>query len=137
MFGEYAFMKDSCNASPELFCQRKRMNFSSPEAVGERLCRLEQLEIFPLLPLRDLRVVAGDLGLLDAQIVVDEIFAEAGGEAGILAQRGERLLEAFRQMRRLDFVRRVRRRAALAHRLPALAPRDGVRGHLEIPICGP
>src|SRR5262249_48665699 len=27
MFGEYAFMEDSCNASPELFCQRKRMNF--------------------------------------------------------------------------------------------------------------
>src|SRR5262249_37655882 len=34
MFGEYAFMKDSCNASPELFCQGKRMNFSSREAVG-------------------------------------------------------------------------------------------------------
>jgi len=31
MFGEYAFMEDSCNASPELFCQRKRMNFSSRE----------------------------------------------------------------------------------------------------------
>jgi hypothetical protein len=31
MFGEYAFMKDSCNASPELFCQGKRMNFSSQE----------------------------------------------------------------------------------------------------------
>src|SRR5262249_20559604 len=74
------------------------------------MLRLKQLEIFPLLPLRDLRLVAGDLGLLDAKIVVDEIFAEAGGEAGILAQRGERLLEAFGQMRRLDFVRRVRRR---------------------------
>src|SRR5262249_40263642 len=129
MFGEYAFMKDSCNASPELFCQGKRMNFSSGEAVGERLCRLEQLEIFPLLPLRDLRVVAGDLGLLDAQIVVDEIFAEAGGEAGILAQRGERLLEAFRQMRRLDFVRRVRRRAGIGNAVPADVTGGDVAGH--------
>src|SRR5262245_15243998 len=124
MFGEYAFMKDSCNASPELFCQGKRMNFSSREAVGERLCRLEQLEIFPLLPIRDLRVVAGDLGLLDAQVIVDEIFAEAGGKAGILAQRGEGLLEAFRQMRCLDFVGGVRRRAGIKRSLHAVEAGD-------------
>src|SRR5262249_48174183 len=109
MFGEYAFMEDSCNASPELFYQeRNEFRFArAREPEADAFNCLKQLEIFPLLPLGDLRVVARDLGLLDAQVVVDEIFAEAGGEAGILAQRGERLLEAFRQMRRLDFVGRV------------------------------
>src|ERR1700745_3253772 len=100
----------NANASGPLQIGRIDHQPVSVEA-GWRLYGLKQLEILSLLPLRDLRLVAGDLGLLDAQIVVDEIFAEAGGETGILAQRGERLLEAFRQMRCLDFVRRVRRRA--------------------------
>src|SRR5262245_22558098 len=112
MFGGYAFMKDSCNASPELFSEK--MNFSSPapRAVSERLYRLKQLEIFPLLPFRDFRLVARDFGLLDAQVVVDEIFAKAGGEAGIRAQRGERLLETFRQMPRPRIARRSTSRGA-------------------------
>src|SRR5262249_9572419 len=65
-------------------------------ATTLRLCPnawLKQLEIFALLPLRDLGVIARELGLLDAQEGVDEIPAEALGKAGIVAQRGERLLQ--------------------------------------------
>src|SRR6266542_3688034 len=47
---------------------------------------LKQLEIFPLLPLRDLGAIAGDLGLLDAQVIVDEILSEARVETGIRVQ---------------------------------------------------
>src|SRR5262249_40609450 len=64
MFGEYVFMEDSCDACPDLFCQGKRI--PPPGSRGRApLPPLKQLEIFPLLPLRDFRVVAGDLGLLD------------------------------------------------------------------------
>jgi hypothetical protein len=53
--------------------------------TSPRCPALKQLEIFTLLPLGDLRLVAGDLGVLDAQIIVDEIAAEAIGEAVVVA----------------------------------------------------
>ena len=64
---------------------------------------LEQLEIFPLLPLRDLRLIAGDLGFLDAQIIVDEALTETVGKAVVVAQRVKRLVETLRQVQRLRY----------------------------------
>src|SRR5215510_3406403 len=52
----------------------------------------EQVEVFLLLPLGDLRVEAGDLRLLDAEVVVDESVAQRGAEAGAITQRIERFL---------------------------------------------
>src|SRR6266508_2450736 len=52
---------------------------------------LKQLEIFPLLPLRHFGLVARDLGLLDAQVIVDEASPEAVGEAVVVAQGAQRL----------------------------------------------
>src|SRR5262245_20745038 len=67
------------------------VSLSCYQLVRNPACVLEQLEIFALFPLRDLGVIARELRLLDAQVVVDEILAEAFGEAGIVAHRGERL----------------------------------------------
>ena len=66
-----------------------------------------EVEIFLVLPRGDVRGVVGltarlgiaarDLGLLDAQVIVDEGVAEAGAEAGAGLERGQRLGERLRQ----------------------------------------
>src|SRR5947207_15543338 len=70
---------------------------------------LEQFKIFAVLPLRNFRLVARDLEFLDANVIVDEVAAEALDQAGILTQRVERLLQALRQQLRLGLVGRVGR----------------------------
>src|SRR5215471_8831681 len=97
---------------------------------------LKQLEIFPLLPLGDLRLVARDLGVLDPQVIVDEIAAEAIGEATVVAQRAQCLLEALRQLHRLCLVGRVGRRTGIEHALHAVETGEDLRGHVEIGIGG-
>jgi len=61
---------------------------------------LRKIEILAVLPvghlvgrIARLGAAARDLGLLDGDEVVDERIAEAGAEAGILAQRVDRLGE--------------------------------------------
>src|SRR5262245_11883745 len=49
------------------------VSLSRSKLVRNPACVLKQLEILALLPLRDLGVLAGELGLLDAKITVDEI----------------------------------------------------------------
>src|SRR5215510_11606685 len=98
--------------------------------------RLKQLEIFPLLPVRDLGAVARDLGFLDTQIIVDEILAEARGKAGITAQLAERLLETFGQKRRRHFIGRVCEGAGIEPALNAVETRPDLRRHVEIRIGG-
>src|SRR5262245_31044344 len=97
---------------------------------------LKQLEVFALLPLRDLGVVARELGLLDAQVIVDERLAEAFGEAGVVAQRGQRLLESRRQQLGARLVGGVRRRAGIEGAPHAVEAGDDLRGHVEIGIGG-
>src|SRR3979490_1918937 len=76
--------------------------------------RSEQLEIFPLFPVTDFGLIAVDLELLDADVVVDEALAEALREAGILPQRRERFLQALGQKGRRRFIRRIGARARVA-----------------------
>jgi len=49
------------------------VTLSRSKLVRNPACVLKQLEVFALLLLRDLGVLAGELGLLDAKITVDEI----------------------------------------------------------------
>src|SRR5262245_12346437 len=44
------------------------VTLSRSQLVRNPACVLEQLEILPLLPLRDLGMIARELGLLDAQV---------------------------------------------------------------------
>src|SRR4051812_49427301 len=72
-----------------------------------RLPPSRQIEIFLMLPRRDLRGVAGlsaglgiaalDLGGLDAQMIIDEGVTEASAEAGAVVERRKRLGERLRQ----------------------------------------
>src|SRR5215467_15346555 len=82
----------------------------------------EQLEIFLLLPLGDLGVVARELGLLDGQVIVDELPTEGIGEAAILAQRRQRLFERLGQERRLGLIGRIRRRSRIELAREPVAP---------------
>src|SRR5215813_12888381 len=79
---------------------------SASQAILHTLLRLasKQVEIFLLLPLGDLGVVARELGPLDGNVVIDEALPEAFGKAAILGQRRERLLERLGQERRLGLV---------------------------------
>ena len=78
---------------------------------------LEQVEIFLLFPARDLSGVlfflgaeAGDLGVLDADEIVDEIVAEGAAETRVIAERGQGFAEIFRQQFRFGLIRRIGRR---------------------------
>src|SRR3954453_5770108 len=67
----------------------------------------EEIEIFALLPLRDLGVEAGELGALEAQEVVDEALAQPVAEHRAGLQRDERGIERGGQRRRRGLVGRV------------------------------
>src|SRR5262249_12996849 len=109
---------------------------SSPalSALSSGFSDLKQLEIFPLLPLGDLRLVASDLRILDAQVVIDKAAAEAIGETIVVAQRPQRLLEALRQLQRLRLVGRICRGTRVEHALHAVEAGEDLRGHVEIRI---
>src|SRR5437660_7857579 len=98
--------------------------------------KLEQLEIFLLLPVAHFGLIAGDLGLLDAQIVVDEILAEAGRKEVVRAQCRERLFKSFWKKLRRHLVGRVGRWSRLKLARDAVAPGDDLCGHVEIRIGG-
>src|SRR5436853_3737479 len=92
--------------------------------------KLEQLEIFLLLPVAHFGLIAGDLGLLDAQIVIDEILAEAGRKEVVRAQRRERLFKSFWKKLRRRLVGRVGRRSGVELARDAVAPGGDLRGHI-------
>jgi|InoplaM3SPM_1038593.scaffolds.fasta_scaffold03620_2 hypothetical protein len=63
----------------------------------------EQVQVFLLLPRRDVRLIGGfllkafDLGRLDVRVIVDEPAAKAGPKCFVSAQRGQGLAEIFRK----------------------------------------
>src|SRR5690242_8163500 len=67
----------------------------------------KQVEIFSLLPVAHFQVEAGDLGVLDPAVVVDERFAQPLAQYAVGAQGGERLAERARQRLGLRLVGRV------------------------------
>src|SRR5262245_47439571 len=107
-----------------------------PRAPVPHIARSKQLEIFLLLPFADLRMVARQLSLLDREVIIDELLAEAVGKAAVIAQRRKCLLERLWQQGRLGLVGCVSRGSGIELACDAIATGDDLRGHIEIRIGG-
>src|SRR5262245_66643176 len=78
-----------------------------PSARVSMVVPLEKVEVFPVFPIAHFEVEAGDLGVLDPTVIVDEIVAEAGAQRLVLSQSGQRIVQRARHRLRLGLVRRV------------------------------
>src|SRR5512134_1845888 len=67
----------------------------------------KKVEVFPLLPIAHFEVEAGDLGVLDPAVVLDEPGADAFAQYLVCAQVLHRLFERARKKVGLRLVRRV------------------------------
>ena len=81
---------------------------------------LKHLEIFALFPVRDFGLEAFDLGVLDVDVIVDELRAQRVAEKRIVLQREHRLAQCLRQQRGLRLIGRVRRRAGIEGAIDAV-----------------
>src|SRR5262245_27478373 len=89
----------------------------------------KQIEIFALLPFTNLGLEAGNLGLLDTDIVVDEGVAERGAETCARAQGVERLCERRRQELGLGLIGRVGAGARFILAVHAIEAGGDLRAH--------
>src|SRR3954451_11232988 len=67
----------------------------------------EHLEIFAVFPVRDFGLEALDLGLLDVDVVVDELGAERGAKERVGIKRDNRLAQGLRQQIGLGLIGRI------------------------------
>src|SRR5688572_16674427 len=87
-----------------------------------------------MLPVAHFEVEAGDLGFLDAAVVVDEGGAEAVAQRPVGAQVEERLVERARQRLGLGLVGRVGRAWQYQLALDAVETAVDLRAEVEIRI---
>jgi hypothetical protein len=92
---------------------------------------LKHLEIFPVLPVGDLRQEARHLGVLDLQDIIDERLAELVLVERARPERVERLHQADRQLLGLRLIGRVGHGRWHELALDAVEPTDQLRVHGE------
>src|SRR5688572_33412489 len=92
----------------------------------------KHLEIFAMLPLRNFRLEPFNLGILDVDVIVDELFSERPAEKRIVVERKHRLTQRLRQQRRLGLIGRVGGGAGIKLAVDTVEARENLRSHVEI-----
>src|SRR6267378_1638812 len=107
-------------------------------ASGARFCSpvgmppSKRFEILTMLPVGDLGVEALDLGVLDVDVVVDELLPQRLPEKCVVTQGRHRLAQAFRQQVRLGLVGRIGGRPGIELAIDAVEAGENLLGHVEI-----
>ena len=91
---------------PRLSCFTAVKNVDARDKPGhdelrDRRQPSKHLEIFAMLPVGNLRLKPLDLGVLDVNVIVDELGAERAAEKRIVVEREHRFAQTFRQQCRL------------------------------------